>query len=89
MRNIRNRSQSVPVVGIDVLSKRPEAILVTTRDSRVRLYENSKQTVKFKGHRNKLSRIAASFSPDGVYVISGSDDGSALLFVSQHSVFAM
>ena len=68
----------MPVTGLDTLSRRPDAVLVTTRDSRVRLYQGtSKQVVKYKGHRNKLSRISATFSPDGVYVICGSDDGGA------------
>ena len=79
VRDKSKRSRDVPVIGLDTVSRRPDAVLVTTRDSRIRMYQGtSSQVVKYKGHRNKLSRIAASYSPDGVYVICGSDDGCAL-----------
>jgi WD40 repeat protein len=78
VREKSKRSQDVPVTGLDTLSKRRDAVLVTTRDSRIRLYQGtSSQVVKYKGHKNKVSRIAASFSPDGMYVVCGSDDGCA------------
>jgi hypothetical protein len=78
VRDKRKRSQDVPVTGLDTLSKRPDAVLVTTRDSRIRLYQGtSSQAVKYKGHKNRISRVAASFSPDGMYVICGSDGGCA------------
>ena len=67
----------MPVTGLDTLPQRPDALLVTTRDSRVRLYQGPLHVVKYKGVRNRCSRIAASFSPCGTYVICGSDDGSA------------
>ena len=78
MREKRRRSADVPVTGLDTTPSRPDAVLVTTRDSRIRMYQGtSAQAVKFKGHRNRLSRVAATFSPDGMYVICGSDDGGA------------
>jgi WD40 repeat protein len=76
VRDKSKRKQDIPVTGLDTISRRPEALLVTTRDSRIRLYQGaSKQVVKYKGHRNKVSRISATFSVDGTYVICGSDDG--------------
>jgi hypothetical protein len=66
----------VPVTGLDTLAQRPEALLVTTRDSRIRLYNGPLLSVKYKGHRNKSSRIPATLSSDGTFVICGSDDGS-------------
>lgn len=70
------RRRDVPVTGLDTLPQRPDALLVTTRDSRVRLYQGPLRVAKYKGVRNRCSRIAASFSPCGTYVICGSDDGS-------------
>lgn len=68
----------VPVTGLDTLPQRPGALLVSTRDSRVRLYQGTSPQVKYKGHRAKTtSMIRATFSQDGMYVISGSDDGCA------------
>jgi hypothetical protein len=68
------------VTGLDTLAQRPEALLVTTRDSRVRLYNGPLLSVKYKGHRNKQSRIPATLSPDGTFVICGSDDGSTVSY---------
>lgn len=51
-------------------------ILVTSNDSRVRVYnfrDKSLET-KFKGYQNTCSQIHATFSDDGKYIISGSED---------------
>lgn len=55
----------------------PEHILVTTNDSRVRLYntDDFEVNAKFKGFRNDKLQISASFSEDGKQVITGSEDG--------------
>lgn len=74
------RRRDVPVTGLDTLPQRPDALLVTTRDSRVRLYQGPLRVAKYKGVRNRCSRIAASFSPCGTYVICGSDDGSVVIW---------
>lgn len=75
----------MPVTGLDTLPQRPEALLVTTRDSRVRLYNGPLLSVKYKGHRNKSSRIPATLSSDGTFVICGSDDGCVLPPCSHHT----
>lgn len=83
MREKSKRTVDIPVTGLDTCPKRPDSVLVTTRDSRIRLYQGtSVQAVKYKGHSNKLSRVPATFSPDGMYVICGSDDGRASLAAS-------
>ncbi|SCV74711.1 BQ2448_7740 [Microbotryum intermedium] len=53
-----------------------ERLLVTSNDSRIRLYHTSDKAVeaKYAGHENTSSQIRASFSDDGKYVISGSED---------------
>lgn len=51
-------------------------ILVTSNDSRVRIYnfrDKSLET-KFKGYENTSSQIRATFRDDGKYIISGSED---------------
>jgi WD repeat-containing protein 44 len=85
VREKRKRKSDVPVTGLDVLPQRPGSLLVSTRDSRVRLFQGTTQQImKYKGHRNKAtSMISATFSQDGLFVISGSDDGSAPLDHSQ------
>jgi len=58
--------------------------LVTTNDSRIRLYtiKNYKisLTAKYKGFKNNELQIAATFSDDGKYVIAGSEDGGIYIW---------
>ncbi|KAL1895613.1 hypothetical protein Sste5346_005082 [Sporothrix stenoceras] len=51
------------------------AILVTSTDARVRLYNLRDKTLdcKFKGHEHTSGQLSASFSDDGKYVICGSE----------------
>ncbi|KFY25006.1 hypothetical protein V493_04893, partial [Pseudogymnoascus sp. VKM F-4281 (FW-2241)] len=51
-------------------------ILVSSNDSRVRLYalRDKSLAAKFRGHVNAVSQIRASFSDDGRYVICASED---------------
>ncbi|KAF2762873.1 WD40 repeat-like protein [Pseudovirgaria hyperparasitica] len=57
-------------------------ILVTSNDSRIRLYNlrDKNLEAKYKGHENNQSQIRASFSPDASYVITGSEDRKAYIF---------
>lgn len=59
-----------------------EEILVSTNDSRIRVYALREKSIicKFAGHRNDSSQIAACVSDDGEYVISGSEDGRIYLW---------
>ncbi|KAF8534539.1 WD40-repeat-containing domain protein [Trichophaea hybrida] len=51
-------------------------ILVTSNDSRVRMYNFRDKCLetKFKGYKNTCSQIHATFSDDAKYIISGSED---------------
>ncbi|GAA5822134.1 hypothetical protein JCM5353_006242 [Sporobolomyces roseus] len=53
-----------------------DRLLVTSNDSHMRLYNTKGRFVeaKYSGHENTSSQIRASFSDDGKYVISGSED---------------
>ncbi|KAK3301699.1 uncharacterized protein B0T15DRAFT_577969 [Chaetomium strumarium] len=57
-------------------------VLVTSNDSRIRIYNLRDKTleVKLKGHENVCSQIAATFSDDGKYVICGSEDRKTFLW---------
>jgi WD40 repeat protein len=54
-----------------------EQLLITTNDSRLRLYQTEDYSMlcKYKGLVNDHMQIKASFSEDGAYVISGSENG--------------
>ncbi|TGZ77270.1 WD40 repeat-like protein [Ascodesmis nigricans] len=51
-------------------------ILISSNDSRIRMYHARDKSLelKFKGYANTCSQIHATFSDDGKYVISGSED---------------
>lgn len=57
-------------------------VLVTSNDSRVRLYnlKDKSLEMKFRGHENTCSQINASFSDDARYVICGSEDRKAYIW---------
>lgn len=57
-------------------------ILISTNDSRIRVYsmKDGSLDVKFKGLENTSTQISASFSDDGTYVISGSEDRKTFIW---------
>lgn len=61
-----------------------DRLLITSNDSRVRLYNLLDKTLetKYKGHENTSSQIRASFSDDGRYLISGSEDRHVYIWES-------
>ncbi|KAG8309150.1 WD repeat-containing protein 44 [Homalodisca vitripennis] len=63
-----------------------EKILVTSNDSRIRLYDLRDLNVscKYKGYANFSSQIKASFSHDGKYIISGSENQCIYIWKTHH-----
>ncbi|CAN0438364.1 unnamed protein product [Discosporangium mesarthrocarpum] len=59
------------------LAFKGEEVLVTTNDSRLRLYntEDFGMSAKYKGLSNDSLQIKASFSEDGQRIICGSENG--------------
>ncbi|KAI9730446.1 MAG: hypothetical protein M1818_008141 [Claussenomyces sp. TS43310] len=57
-------------------------VLITSNDSRVRLYNLRDKILemKFKGHENSCSQIKASFSDDTRYIICGSEDRKTFIW---------
>lgn len=57
-------------------------LLITSNDSRTRLYNYRDKSLemKLKGPENTSSQIRASFSDDGRYIISGSEDKKAYIW---------
>ncbi|XP_066582235.1 WD repeat-containing protein 44-like isoform X2 [Prorops nasuta] len=63
-----------------------DKILVTSNDSRIRLYDLRDLNVscKYKGYVNISSQIKASFSPDGQYIVSGSENQCIYIWKTHH-----
>ena len=62
-------------------------ILITSNDSRIRVYNLSDKSleVKLKGLENACNQIKASFSDDGRYIICGSEDRKAFIWSTDSS----
>ena len=64
------------ITGLTFAPKRlPNSLLVTSNDSRIRMYDGYTLQYKYKGHANKSTQIKASFSPRGNFVVCGSGKG--------------
>ncbi|CAH1996900.1 unnamed protein product [Acanthoscelides obtectus] len=63
-----------------------DKILVTSNDSRIRLYDLRDLNVscKYKGYVNTSSQIKASFSHDGKYIVSGSENRDIYIWKTNH-----
>ena len=57
-------------------------LLITSNDSRIRLYNfrDKSLELKFRGNENNCSQIRATLSDDGRYVICGSEDRKAYMW---------
>lgn len=60
-------------------------ILITSNDSRIRLYNfrDKSLELKFRGNENNCSQIRASLSDDGRYIACGSEDKKAYIWSLQ------
>ncbi|KAF7845505.1 WD repeat-containing protein 44-like [Senna tora] len=79
----KKKSHLRKVTGFQFAPGNPSEVLVTSADSRTRIVEGSKVVHKFIGFRNTNSQIAASFSPDGRYVISASEDSQVFVWKNE------
>ncbi|XP_075209994.1 WD repeat-containing protein 44 [Lycorma delicatula] len=63
-----------------------DKILVTSNDSRIRIYDlrDLNLSCKYKGYVNVSSQIKASFSHDGKYIISGSENQCIYIWKTHH-----
>ncbi|PYH90439.1 WD repeat protein [Aspergillus ellipticus CBS 707.79] len=89
VRSARGRNaKGSKITGIDTMSVPPGEpsgevkLLITSNDSRIRLYNFRDRTLeaKFRGNENTCSQIRASFCTDGKHIICGSEDRRTYLW---------
>ncbi|XP_061369252.1 uncharacterized protein LOC133312115 [Gastrolobium bilobum] len=76
----KKKSQLKKVTGFQFAPCNPSEVLVTSADSRIRIVDGSEVVHKFKGFRNPNSQIAASFTTNGRYIISASEDSQVYVW---------
>jgi len=74
------------ITGIQFLDGDSKRMLVSSNDSRIRLYDGYNLLCKYKGHKNKASQIRAFFSQNGDFIVSGSEDGALYVWSTVHSL---
>lgn len=81
VRNQRGpKASGKKVTGVLTLPGQPDSVLITSNDSRIRLFQGYIQECKYKGNRNSTTQIRASLSANGDRIICGSDDGYVFLW---------
>ncbi|XP_068107034.1 WD repeat-containing protein 44 [Hyperolius riggenbachi] len=88
VRSTRGRNRvGRKITGIEPLPGENK-ILVTSNDSRIRLYDlrDLSLSMKYKGCVNSSSQIKASFSHDYTYIVSGSEDKYVYIWSTYHDV---
>ncbi|CAF1455193.1 unnamed protein product [Adineta ricciae] len=75
-RSRKKRRKPYKITGIESMNSNNSKVLITSNDSRIRLYDIRTKEIerKYRGYSNQSSQIRASFSSDDRYIISGSED---------------
>ncbi|MED6198538.1 hypothetical protein PIB30_067343 [Stylosanthes scabra] len=76
----KKKSQIKKITGFQFAPRNQSETLITSGDSRIRLVEGGKVLHKFRGFKNGNSHIAASFSPNGRYIICASEDSQVFVW---------
>ncbi|MFT7796150.1 WD repeat-containing protein 44-like [Arapaima gigas] len=88
VRSTRGRNRmGRKITGIEPLPGENK-ILVTSNDSRIRLYDlrDLSLSMKYKGYVNSSSQIKASFSHDYSFIVSGSEDKYVYVWNTYHDL---
>ncbi|ACO63484.1 predicted protein, partial [Micromonas commoda] len=69
-----NKASGKKITGLSWMPGDDNKLLVTSNDSRIRVYDGYTLACKYKGHKNNNSQIRASFSPGAEFIVCGSED---------------
>ncbi|XWS35916.1 hypothetical protein CRYUN_Cryun20dG0037500 [Craigia yunnanensis] len=81
----RKKSPCSRITGFQFSPGDPDKLMVTSADSQVRILHGVDVVCKFRGLRNAGSQISASFTSDGMRIVSASEDSNVYVwnYVSQ------
>ncbi|XWS76852.1 hypothetical protein CRYUN_Cryun01aG0213400 [Craigia yunnanensis] len=81
----KKKSPCSRITGFQFSPGDPDKLMVTTADSQVRILHGVDVVCKFRGLRNAGSQISASFTSDGMRIVSASEDSNVYVwnYVSQ------
>ncbi|KAI8064398.1 WD40-repeat-containing domain protein [Gongronella butleri] len=89
----RGAKKGKKITGIEPMPNMPpgeEKLLISSNDSRIRMINMKDKSLiyKYKGLMNTTMQIKASFSDDGKYIISGSEDCNAYVWPTGQTSFS-
>ncbi|KAL1919833.1 uncharacterized protein VTP21DRAFT_1764 [Calcarisporiella thermophila] len=89
----RRLGKGKKITGIEAMPRMKageEKLLITSNDSRIRLYNVRDKSLeyKYKGLENSSSQIRASFSDDGRHVICGSEDRYVHVWEAEQAIYS-
>uniref|UniRef100_A0A7N0ZY53 WD repeat-containing protein 44 n=1 Tax=Kalanchoe fedtschenkoi TaxID=63787 RepID=A0A7N0ZY53_KALFE len=74
------KSQAKKITGFQFAPGNPSDVLITSADSRIRIYDGTEIVHKFRGFRNTNSQISATYGQEGVYIVSASEDSQVYVW---------
>lgn len=78
--NSKKKSPSKRITGFQFFPEDPNKVLVTSADAQVRVLSGLDVVTKCKGPRNGGNFMSASFTSNGNYIISASDDSNVYVW---------
>ncbi|KAJ8645467.1 hypothetical protein MRB53_007215 [Persea americana] len=76
----KKKANAKKITGFQFAPENPSEVLITSADSQIRVFDGLDLIHKFKGFKNTSSQIAASFTADGRYVVSASEDSQVYVW---------
>ena len=80
-----SKNSGKKITGLAFMPGDDRKLLVTSNDSRVRVYDGYHLACKYKGHKNNNSQIRASFSPGAEFIVCGSEDENVYVWSTVNS----
>ena len=80
-----SKNSGKKITGLAFMPGNDGKLLVTSNDSRVRVYDGYALACKYKGHKNNNSQIRASFSPGAEFIVCGSEDENVYVWSTVNS----